>query len=147
MSSAQKDLYSVLGVLDSAEFAVIRAAYKTLIMIYHPDKYPGDKNQAVKMSKDINEAYAVLMDPDKRKKYDAQRVVVSGKNQTQPQRQPDQKGASAIRELKRTLQESEAILQILETPDKSFNPFSELHEFKSLVLEAESILNLLNELN
>ncbi len=78
MSFAQKDFYHILGVSDNAELAVIKAAYKALIMIYHPDRFVGDSSNAVNKTKAINEAYAVLTDPDKRKKYDAGRSGKQG---------------------------------------------------------------------
>lgn len=112
MSSAQKDFYTLLGLHENAETAVIKAAYKALIMIYHPDRYAGDKAKAVKLAKDINEAYSVLIDPEKRKHYDAARLSKS--LQTSPKT-----GTSVvvINELKRTLKESEAILDILNSAD------------------------------
>jgi DnaJ-class molecular chaperone len=73
MNSTQKDLYRILGVIDSAEVSVIKAAYKAMMMIYHPDKHPSDKNEFINKSKEINEAYSILGDPDKRKKYDTER--------------------------------------------------------------------------
>ncbi len=69
MSSAQKDFYSILGVTESAETAVIKAAYKALMMIYHPDRYDGDRETAIKKTKELNEAYSTLIDPHKRKAY------------------------------------------------------------------------------
>lgn len=69
MSSTQKDFYNILGVTESAETAVIKAAYKALMMIYHPDRYDGDRETAIKKTKELNEAYSTLIDPDKRKAY------------------------------------------------------------------------------
>ena len=62
MSAIQKDFYRILGVIDSTELAVIKAAYKALMMIYHPDKQNGDNKESIRKSKEINEAYAVLSD-------------------------------------------------------------------------------------
>lgn len=140
MSLAQKDFYGILGVSDRAEFAVIRAAYKALIMIYHPDRHLGNQDRAIKKSKEINEAYTVLIDPDKRKKYDAARLGKSGK--------PDearQNSFSALNELNIALKESEAILQILNDAGSPFNPYSELHEFQSLLQDSEALLKILND--
>ena len=53
MSSTEKDFYRVLGVIDSAEMVVIRAAYKALMMVYHPDRYEGDKEEAIRKTKEI----------------------------------------------------------------------------------------------
>lgn len=65
-----KDYYRTLGVLDDAEDFIIRAAYKALAQRYHPDKWKGDPQEANKRMSDINEAYDVLSDSTKRKKYD-----------------------------------------------------------------------------
>lgn len=70
----QKDYYQILAVIDSAEDAVIKAAYKALIQIYHPDRYAGDKHEANQKTKDILEAYRVLSDPDLRAEYNKTRV-------------------------------------------------------------------------
>lgn len=68
-----KDYYRILGVLDDAEDIVIRAAYKALAQRYHPDKWVGDKAEATMKMADINEAFDVLSDPVKRKKFDEER--------------------------------------------------------------------------
>jgi len=65
-----KDYYRILGILDDAEDIIIRAAYKALAQRYHPDKWKGDKEEANKRMQDINEAYEVLSDIEKRKQYD-----------------------------------------------------------------------------
>ncbi|NEX60038.1 J domain-containing protein [Noviherbaspirillum galbum] len=67
-----KNHYSTLGVLPTAEIAVIKAAWRVLCQIYHPDKYEGDKAHGEAMIKEINEAWEVLGNPEKRKEYDAQ---------------------------------------------------------------------------
>ena len=66
---AAKNYYSVLGVSRSASDKDIKAAYRKLARKYHPDVNPGNK-AAEETFKQINEAYEVLSDPDKRKKYD-----------------------------------------------------------------------------
>jgi curved DNA-binding protein CbpA len=68
-----KDYYRVLGVLDDAEGIVIKAAYKALAQRYHPDKWVGGKDEATRRMSDINEAYNVLSNPEKRKEYDSSR--------------------------------------------------------------------------
>ncbi|MDX9703786.1 MAG: DnaJ domain-containing protein [Candidatus Auribacterota bacterium] len=67
MSVAQKNYYKILQVDPSADFAVIKAAYRTLMLELknHPD-YGGHTHNA----QDINEAYTVLKDPIRRKEYD-----------------------------------------------------------------------------
>ena len=64
-----KDYYKILGVERKASVAEIRKAYRKLAMQYHPDRNPGDK-QAEERFKEINEAYQVLSDPQKRTHYD-----------------------------------------------------------------------------
>ena len=64
-----KDYYAILGVNKSADAEEIKRAYRKLARKYHPDMNPGDK-QAEARFKEINEAYEVLSDADKRRKYD-----------------------------------------------------------------------------
>ncbi len=64
-----KDYYKVLGVERTASGDAIKAAYRKLARKHHPDLNPGDK-KAEERFKSINEAYDVLGDPAKRKKYD-----------------------------------------------------------------------------
>lgn len=67
---SRKDYYATLGVLPSAEDFVIRAVYKALAQRYHPDRYSGSREEANLRMAEINEAYAVLSVPAKRKEYD-----------------------------------------------------------------------------
>src|SRR5919198_315074 len=64
-----KDYYSTLGVAKTASDKEIKQAYRKLARKHHPDVNPGDKAAEAKF-KEINEAYEVLGDPAKRKKYD-----------------------------------------------------------------------------
>lgn len=64
-----KDYYKTLGVERKASTDEIRSAYRKLAMKYHPDKNPGDKKAEEKF-KEINEAYQVLSDEQKRAHYD-----------------------------------------------------------------------------
>ena len=64
-----KDYYKVLGVARSASSEDIKKAFRKLARRYHPDVNPGDKKAETRF-KEINEAYEVLSDTDKRKKYD-----------------------------------------------------------------------------
>lgn len=67
--SEKRDYYEVLGVEKSADAKEIKKAYRKLAMKYHPDKNPGDK-EAEEKFKEINEAYEVLSDEEKRSTYD-----------------------------------------------------------------------------
>jgi len=64
-----KDYYKTLGVSKTATEKEIKSAFRKLAQRYHPDKNPGD-NKAEEKFKEINEAYEVLGDPQKRAKYD-----------------------------------------------------------------------------
>lgn len=64
-----KDYYATLGVAKTATEKEIKQAYRKLARKLHPDVNPGDKTSESKF-KQINEAYEVLGDPDKRRKYD-----------------------------------------------------------------------------
>lgn len=64
-----KDYYSVLGVGHNADESDIKKAFRRLAQQYHPDKNPGNKEAEVKF-KEINEAYSVLSDKEKRAQYD-----------------------------------------------------------------------------
>lgn len=69
MAENKRDYYEVLGVERGASEDAIKKAYRTLAKKYHPDMNPGDK-EAEQKFKEINEAYAVLTDPEKRSRYD-----------------------------------------------------------------------------
>ncbi len=64
-----KNYYQILGINKNATTNEIKRAYRSLARKYHPDINPGDKSSEEKF-KEINEAYEVLSDPDKRQKYD-----------------------------------------------------------------------------
>jgi len=64
------DYYNVLGLSQNASGEGIKKAYRKLAMQYHPDRNPGNEKWANEKFKEINEAYGVLGDPQKREHYD-----------------------------------------------------------------------------
>ena len=66
----QKDYYEILGIDKTATQKQIRDAYRALALKYHPDRNKDNPGAAARM-KEINESYAVLSSPEKRKQYDA----------------------------------------------------------------------------
>ncbi len=66
---AQTDYYKTLGIDKKASADEIKKAFRKLAVKYHPDRNPGDKSAEDKF-KEINEAYAVLSDPQKKEQYD-----------------------------------------------------------------------------
>ncbi len=69
MAQEKRDYYEVLGVQKGAGDDEIKKAYRRLAKQYHPDLHPGDK-EAEEKFKEVNEAYDVLRDADKRSRYD-----------------------------------------------------------------------------
>ena len=65
----KRDYYEVLGVDKTADDAALKKAFRQLAKKYHPDMNPGDKDAEQKF-KEVQEAYAVLSDADKRRQYD-----------------------------------------------------------------------------
>ncbi|MDE2571151.1 MAG: J domain-containing protein, partial [bacterium] len=66
-----KDYYKILGLSKDAAEKDIKSAYRRLARKWHPDVNPNDKAQAEEKFKEIQEAYEVLGDAEKRRKYDA----------------------------------------------------------------------------
>jgi DnaJ-class molecular chaperone len=75
-----KDLYTVLGISRQASQDEVKKAYRKLAKIYHPDLNPGSKDAEQKF-KEISQAYDILADADKRKRYDAGEIDATGQEQ------------------------------------------------------------------
>jgi curved DNA-binding protein CbpA len=92
-----KDYYSILGVPASATDAVIKRQYRKLVLQYHPDK--NNTPEAAQIIQEINEAYDVLGDPQKRTQYDlllsGQYIVVPPVPETPRHRDPRYRPKSA----------------------------------------------------
>lgn len=83
-----KDYYEILGVAHNADKKVIQQTYRQLARKLHPDVNPGNK-EAEEKFKTINEAYQVLSDAKRRKKYDELRAQYQHWQQTGDQQQQD----------------------------------------------------------
>jgi len=70
MADEKRDYYEVLGIKKGASDDEIKSAFRKMAMKYHPDRNPGDK-EAEEKFKEVNEAYSILSDADKKSKYDA----------------------------------------------------------------------------
>jgi len=68
-SERKRDYYEVLGVSRSANDEELKKAYRRLAIQFHPDRNPGDK-QAEEKFKELNEAYQILSEPERRAQYD-----------------------------------------------------------------------------
>ncbi|MFM8913993.1 MAG: J domain-containing protein [Flammeovirgaceae bacterium] len=92
-----KDYYAILGVSPTASAAVIKSRYRQLALRYHPDK--NNTPEAALLIQEINEAYDVLGDPDKRANYDLLQsghyVVVAPEPETPRHRDPRYRPKSA----------------------------------------------------
>ena len=69
MATTKRDYYEVLGCVKTADGKVLKSAYRKLAMEFHPDRNP-DKPEAEAKFKEINEAYSILSDEQKRAAYD-----------------------------------------------------------------------------
>lgn len=71
MPATKRDYYDVLGVPRNAGASDIKAAYRRLAKEYHPDRNPENRAEAEEKFKELSEAYEVLVDGEKRRRYDS----------------------------------------------------------------------------
>ena len=71
-----KDYYQILGIPENSDQEGVKRAFRKLAFKYHPDTNPGNEKQAEEKFKEINEAYGVLGDGERRQQYDSARKGV-----------------------------------------------------------------------
>ena len=112
-----KDYYEILGVSQKASDDQIRDAYKKLAKAYHPDKHQGDDFFAEKF-KSLQEAYAVLSDPESRKDYDTDLAAeLKGQKKTeepkkQAKKKTTQKNSNSTSSKARTVKDLPSLIDI-----------------------------------
>jgi len=87
-----RDYYKILGVAKNATAEQIRRAYRKLAKEYHPDHNPGKETWANEKFKEINEAYEVLSNAEKKAAYDARYAQAQTTRKPHRPTQPTQKG-------------------------------------------------------
>lgn len=129
-----KDYYTILGVPANASAEEIRSAYRQMAKLHHPDKNPGD-DQANARFQEINEAYAVLIDPLSRQLYDEHRQEEAKLNKAQKDKeqpaaqgfQPNEERKSrtyTVHKEKRIYVEGDIEVKFQGDPDIAFNEHS-----------------------
>jgi curved DNA-binding protein CbpA len=86
-----KDYYAALGVLPSIKPAAIKPVYLALLKKYHPDVYKGRNDEALRRTKEFNEAYNVLGDEKRREKYNRLRAKSSHRERRTASRKHEEK--------------------------------------------------------
>ncbi|XP_075737422.1 dnaJ homolog subfamily B member 8-like, partial [Rhipicephalus microplus] len=81
------DYYKILGVQQTAPLEEIRRAYRRMCLRWHPDKNPDNKERAEQNFRSVAQAYQTLSDDKKRRDYDHQCALLSGRVRHPPQRQ------------------------------------------------------------
>lgn len=113
-----KDYYQILGVSGDASSDDIRKAFRQLALRYHPDRNSSSSKEAEKKFKEINEAYGVLIDDQKRRQYDRLKSWPSHRWETIVMEDTfkDSIDLNLIRELLRTVAELDPSFRVFNRP-------------------------------
>jgi curved DNA-binding protein CbpA len=96
VDTASVDYYTIVGVPPDAGADAIRAAYRELVMRYHPDTTTLPPDVAARRFLELQEAFDVLSDPERRSRYDSERAPISEpKPEPEVQRRPKPKPVRA----------------------------------------------------
>lgn len=142
------DYYSILGVNQDATEAEIKSAYKKLTIKFHPDKNDGDKFFAERF-KDIQKAYSVLSDINKRQTYDLQFSNLNGQSNRQTSRTFEEELKKKEEELKKKYEadlkkKEEEIKRKYQTPEQRAAEEAEKkrkEEEEKARIERQNVLN------
>ncbi|MFO7877454.1 MAG: DnaJ domain-containing protein [Desulfovermiculus sp.] len=113
--SQPNDYYALLGVSPNASAEDIKKAYRKQALLYHPDRNPEQREAAETRFKELTQAYAVLMDPAKRRTYDYQRNF--GSRYRSEQRQGGQRTYTAGRSSQGAASFEDIFRDILNNPE------------------------------
>jgi len=90
----QRDYYEVLGLKKNASEKELKSAYRKLVKLYHPDANPDDAS-AMEKIREVNDAYAVLSDPQKKAEYDMHGHTTTERGQARTEGEPFSGGFGA----------------------------------------------------
>ncbi|MCB0204636.1 MAG: DnaJ domain-containing protein [Anaerolineae bacterium] len=118
-----KDYYGILGISRDADSDEVRRAYRKMARTYHPDVNP-DKATATERFKDINEAYTVLSDSDKRRRYDQINTSYEQMRRTAYRSTSANRGSSARPSYTSSYSQSSSSSRTYSTGNRSSNTYS-----------------------
>jgi curved DNA-binding protein CbpA len=137
-----KDYYAILYILPTADLAIVKAAYKAMLKVYHPDKYGGSQDEAHQKTIEINESYSVLSNIDERNKYDEYRRQNNSEGNEYSYKEEselDKESSSAFNDLEQdwqtTIKYVPELLKIVENLTKTSSKLA--FTYKAVMLESK----------
>ena len=117
----QPDYYSLLGVHSDASAEEIKKAYRQQALKYHPDRNPGQREKAEARFKEVTQAYGVLIDPEKRRRYDRMRRTGRSSSQGQSRSQAGGHGFGSFEDLLRDMMNNPEARKVFEEMQREFS--------------------------